>query len=324
MEALERKQVSVITKYALETFSEGDWLTLAQITGRLALVTGHPRLLRSLGFGDEDYDLCVTDVLDAIFTEDPSQIPEVIQHFDIDLWYEQKEPDKYKRVFGGKAITQADFWDAGYLKVFISHLSANKQRMSFMKKYFAKWGVSAFIAHEDIEPTREWREEVEAALETMDVMVAVVEPGFKESDWCCQEVGYALGRTIEVIPLRAGMDPFGFFGKYQGIQIKGRMPKDAAHDIVKLLLRKPKCRSRLLQSMSKGFSSQPSKEKVSLVKTLDSWKVLTDDQLKETCERSSISEYEKDKLRDIIDRVGALQAKEPLSQTQDVSDDIPF
>ena len=83
----------------------------------------------------------------------------------------------------------------------------------------------AFIAHEDIEASKEWRDEVEAGLETMEVLVAVVEPGFKESDWCAQEVGYALGRKIDIIPLRAGLDPFGFFGKYQGIQIKGKYPE---------------------------------------------------------------------------------------------------
>jgi hypothetical protein len=41
--------------------------------------------------------------------------------------------------------------------------------------------------------------EVEAGLETMEVLIAEVEPGFKESDWCAQEVGFALGRHIDVM-----------------------------------------------------------------------------------------------------------------------------
>jgi hypothetical protein len=32
----------------------------------------------------------------------------------------------------------------------------------------------------------------------MDAMLVVLEPGFKESDWCCQEVGYALLERISL------------------------------------------------------------------------------------------------------------------------------
>lgn len=84
----------------------------------------------------------------------------------------------------------------------------DKGRMSAMKSALTSWGISSFVAHEDIQASREWRDEVEAGLETMQVMVAVVQPGFKESDWCAQEVGYALGRKIDIIPVRAGVDPF--------------------------------------------------------------------------------------------------------------------
>ena len=125
----------------------------------------------------------MAEVLEKIFSADSSLISDVIDHFDIDLWYQQKEPEKYQRVFVGSTITSADFWKEGYFKMFVSHLSSNRERMSALKVDLDKWGVSAFIAHEDIEASKEWRDEVEAGLETMEVLVAAVEPGFKESDW---------------------------------------------------------------------------------------------------------------------------------------------
>src|SRR3990167_623752 len=140
--------------------------------------------------------------------------------------------------------------------------------MSAMKLGLANWGISAFIAHEDIEASREWRDEVEAGLESMQVLVAVVEPGFKESDWCVQEVGYALGRKIDIIPLCVGLDPFGFFGKYQGIQVKGKKPDKVASEIVQTLLKKPQHRNMLLQSMSKAFAMLQSKNKTELITIL--------------------------------------------------------
>lgn len=323
MNAIDRKKVTVISKYATDEFSEGDWLTLGQITGKLDEIQGHDRLFRSMSFGDDDYGYCVVEVLNKIFNVDPDQIPEVIDHFDIDLWYEQKFPEKYQRIFIESSLTSADFWKEGFLKLFVSHLSENKARMSAMKNEFDKWGISAFIAHEDIEPSREWRNEVEAALETMDVMVAVVQPGFRESDWCCQEVGYALGRKVDIIPLRAGMDPFGFFGKYQGIQIKGKTPMKASTDVINSLLKKPKHRTKLLQSIGKAFSSLKSDDKISNIKLLDSWSVSTDEQIKLLIERSSLSTYEKKELKSIINRVKAFEV---VTESKTVIDgvEIPF
>jgi hypothetical protein len=322
MDSLQRKKITVITKYAVESFSESDWFTLGQLTGKLDEITEHPRLFRALSFGDPDYEYCVAQVLDTIFSEEPRLIAEVIDHFDIDLWYQQKDPEKYRRVFQESAVTSADFWDDTQFKLFVSHLSSNKRRMSAIKADLALWGVSAFIAHEDIEPSREWMDEVEAGLQTMEVLVAVVEPGFKESDWCAQEVGYALGRRIDIIPLRAGLDPFGFFGKYQGIQIKGKYPKDVAIEIVQLLLKKPKHRDRLLQCMSKAFSGLQPQQKIDAFALLDSWSIVADSHLKSLLEASALSDYERRNLSGLIARVGGFTQAEPLAAAP--ADDFPF
>ena len=62
----------------------------------------------------------------------------------------KKHPDKYQRVFVNSSIASADFWAEGFLKVFVSHLSSNRSNMSALKASLADWGISAFIAHEDI------------------------------------------------------------------------------------------------------------------------------------------------------------------------------
>lgn len=323
MDSLDRKKVAVITKYAVDTFSESDWLTLGQITGSLNRITDHPRLLRSLSFGDYDYPYCVAEVISNIFEADNNLIPEVVDHFDIDLWYQQKKPEKYLRVFKPVTVKSADFWKDGYLRAFICHLSSNRERISALKMSLGQWGISAFIAHEDIKVSREWRDEVEVGLETMDVFVAVVEPGFKESDWCVQEVGYALGRKVEIIALRAGLDPFGYFGKYQGIQVKGKLTNRVANEVTRALLNKPRHRLRLLQCIAKAFSTLPSKKKIELIGILDSWSTVTDQQLKALLEQVSLSEFERKSLDGLIARVGAFRQPEPATPNTDF-DDIPF
>ncbi|WP_407281065.1 toll/interleukin-1 receptor domain-containing protein [Aromatoleum evansii] len=251
-------------------------------------------------------------------------IAEVVDHFDIDLWYQQQEPAKYLRIFTPATLKSADFWKHDYLRAFVSHLSSNRGRMSALKANLANWGISAFIAHEDIKASREWRDEVEAGLETMDVLVAVVEPGFKESDWCVQEVGYALGRKVDILPLRAGVDPFGFFGKYQGIQVKGKLPDRVANEVVQALLNKPHLRARLLQCIAKAFATLPSKKKIDLIGILDSWSIATDQQLQVLLEQASLSDFERKHLEGVIVRVGAFKHPEPATQTVDFDDEIPF
>lgn len=136
------KKIAVNSKYVQESFSESDWYAIGQLTGQLGEITKHPRLLlRSLSFGDDDYGLCVAEVLDSIFSENVEAIGEVINHFDIDLWCQQKSPEKYQTLFVAHAVRTADFWISGYLKMFVSHLSSNRSRMSALKSNPSNWGV---------------------------------------------------------------------------------------------------------------------------------------------------------------------------------------
>lgn len=114
------------------------------------------------------------------------------------------------------------FWQPGYFRLFISHLAKDKKAAHALKEELAKYQIAAFVAHDDIEPTREWQGEIESALRTMDALVALISGDFINSRWCDQEVGIAIGKAKLVIPLRYGADPHGFMGKYQGIQTVGK------------------------------------------------------------------------------------------------------
>lgn len=79
------------------------------------------------------------------------------------------------------------FWELGYFKIFISHLSANKISATNLKKCLKKYAISGFVAHEDIEPSKEWMKEIEKALFSMNGLCAIVVPDFIQSKWCDQE-----------------------------------------------------------------------------------------------------------------------------------------
>lgn len=108
-------------------------------------------------------------------------------------------------------------WEDGYYKLFLSHTSANKAMAKEIRDRLRPLGIDAFVAHENIKPTKAWEEEIERALSTCDGMLAMVTPDFIESKFCDQEVGYAMGRGLLVIALMRGAKPYGFVSKWQGM-----------------------------------------------------------------------------------------------------------
>ena len=123
----------------------------------------------------------------------------------------------------------------GSKKIFISHLATEKEKAAKIQYYLLKNKISSFVAHEDIVPSRDWQSTILAALNSMDILVALVTPGFHNSSWTNQEIGIAIGKEKPVISVKIGDDPKGFIGKYQAIQGKGRYPQDIVADIIKII-----------------------------------------------------------------------------------------
>lgn len=180
---------------------------------------------------------------------------------------------------------EVGFWKIGHFRLFLSHLSSFKAQTSHLQTALKKYSISSFVAHEDIEPTKEWQDEIEAGLQTMDALAAILMPGFQESKWCDQEVGVAVGRNVLVIPIRKGLDPYGFIGKFQGIQAQGKKVGEVAEAIFLTLVKSPKTKNKILLSLSGAIansnSSEEAIEKVLILKALDNIPTDTLENLKE-------------------------------------------
>jgi len=151
-----------------------------------------------------------------------------------------------------------DFWDEGYYKIFISHLAADKLIAKELKESFLRYGITSFVAHEDIIPTREWQMEIETALKTCDCLVALMTEKFSKSDWTDQEIGYAYGRNKIIIPVRMGKDPYGFIGRYQAVSYTNE--SQLAEDIFSLLLNHHKSSLNMSNALMYKFENSHSFE----------------------------------------------------------------
>lgn len=172
------------------------------------------------------------------------------------------------------------FWKIGHFKLFISHLASFKTTISALKNELEKYGISSFVAHEDIEPTLEWQGEIEKGLFTMDALCAVLMPKFKESNWTDQEIGVAIGRDVLVIPVRRDLDPYGFIGKYQGFQALGKNLHEVAEGIFMILARNPKTRNKLINCLTELFVLSNNKtDALNRIKSLNKIQNLPEDKI---------------------------------------------
>lgn len=137
-------------------------------------------------------------------------------------------------------------WNGDYFRVFLSHKSDFKVKAAELKDIFLYYGVSAFVAHEDIEPSKAWEKEIELALHTMDACVPLLTSDFSESNWTDQEIGFALGQGIPVIPVRLGKDPYGFIGKIQAVTGNPADVEKMALDLVNAFFTSTSLHERLL------------------------------------------------------------------------------
>lgn len=130
-------------------------------------------------------------------------------------------------------------------RLFISHISKDKQIATRLKHALSKFDIAGFVAHEDIHPTLPWQDEIERALQTMDALVAVHTKGFSASIWTQQEIGYALGRNTKIISFKMDEDPTGFISKHQALSRQNRTAEQIAEEIDKLLEADPRTKARL-------------------------------------------------------------------------------
>ncbi|MHB1494980.1 MAG: toll/interleukin-1 receptor domain-containing protein [Acidithiobacillus sp.] len=144
-------------------------------------------------------------------------------------------PDAAQRIWG----------DDGF-RVFLSHKSEVKKETAALKDGLRLFGISCFVAHEDIHPTKAWQDEIENALASMEGFVALMTEDFHDSNWTDQEVGYAIARGVQIIAVRLGKDPYGFIGKFQGLSSTWQL---AVEDIVKIMIKNDQMLNAYIQAL---------------------------------------------------------------------------
>ena len=102
-----RKIVPVISKAIIATFEKGDWKSLGYATETEQDIDRHPRLLRSLSWGDPDYDGHVFDMVENIYDLKEENPKKLLSNEKIKQWIKDNNPTIYR-----------EFYDSGFVEPF--------------------------------------------------------------------------------------------------------------------------------------------------------------------------------------------------------------
>lgn len=167
------------------------------------------------------------------------------------------------------------FWHVGMLRLFISHLSSHREEAAALQSAFLRYGVSCFVAHNDIEPSAEWLVQIETALSTCDSLLAMLHPKFHESQWTDQEIGFAMGRGVPIFAVQYGQAPYGFVGRFQAFNGTNKAPAILAEEIFRTLTKHKQTERRMAEVAVSLFEQSPSyqqaKDRMSYLEGLAVW-----------------------------------------------------
>jgi len=167
------------------------------------------------------------------------------------------------------------FWRQGMLRLFISHLATQRAFAGELQENLFRYGISAFVAHNDIEPTSEWQTEIEMALSTCDALVALLHDKFHASNWTDQEIGFAMGRGVPTFAVKLGETPYGFIGRFQAFNGTNKEAHDLAREIFDCYRKNKQTEKRMAEAVVGLFEVSDSfataKERMKYLEEIQTW-----------------------------------------------------
>lgn len=226
-----------------------------------------------------------------------------------------------------QTLVNSDCWRNGYFRVFISHLTSNKQSASRLKDNLSKYGIDCFVAHEDIEPSKLWQTEIEKALSSMDLLCAIITEDFYQSKWCDQEIGIAIGRCIPTLSIKKGADPHGFISKYQAIKAKEKA-FEVAQEVFETICKMEKINKKyfsLLMTLFLNSKNEPEAlDWLNLINSISNFNVNNVDKLTSLYNQNPILKSEAiiKEYNKLAEKIGSSEIK--YSSFTDNYNDLPF
>ena len=121
------------------------------------------------------------------------------------------------------------------------------------------YGLSCFLAHQDITPSLAWQDTILDNLKSCDALLPIITKEFHSSFWTDQECGIAFKLDKFILPLRIHTNPYGFLSRFQALKVKrSAIMVKVANQIVKSLSEQKPLKKRLRNSLIVGLKKSRS------------------------------------------------------------------
>lgn len=169
----------------------------------------------------------------------------------------------------------ADVWEKEYFRLFISHRTTRCKEASLLSASLNHYGITSFVAPDQIKPTDAWLSKMEAAIFSSDAIIGLISSDFTESLWTDQELGIAYGRNIPILTVNMGIDPYGFIGKYQAMRyeespLEFKLARAVYYVLKSISTITDKMQSALANSLKNSSSYEEAKSRMELLLEYDS------------------------------------------------------
>jgi hypothetical protein len=144
--------------------------------------------------------------------------------------------------------------DSRPLRGFLSYSVKDKRSAKSIKSTLETFSVNCFLAHEDLEPTIEWGKDILRVLRACDIFMPLLTSRYPDSKWTDQEVGIAVGLKKVVLPVKMGLDPYGFIQRFQAIELREDVASsEFGRRVYDVLLKHTKVGKRMRRAIINAF-----------------------------------------------------------------------
>ncbi len=146
--------------------------------------------------------------------------------------------------------------DTTPVKAFISHSHIDRQYANKLKNIFNQYNIDAFVSGQDIIVGEDGKKKIITELNAMKFFVALHSAYFSESLFCQQEVGFALKRKAEIIPINYKLKerPKSFIDGLQYLNITGKNIETVVKEILGRLKESNKTRKLYYEKIDSKMS----------------------------------------------------------------------
>ncbi len=123
------KIILALQQVIVGTFTQSEWTRLGYMLDRSEIITGHPRLLRSLTWGDDDYGQCVFDVLEGLLDPNLTDLEKIEEFSHARDWLKQHDPSAFEDLYLPDLVSEFTDVSAAGVRLSVPEFVRHVERM---------------------------------------------------------------------------------------------------------------------------------------------------------------------------------------------------